>query len=352
MTPNLRRLATIGWFISLVSASGQTSFDGRFYEQAAVVFGDRSANYLGLTILGLNLDSDPVESVRIRASVELPIDHDQRAVQPGPQIRTLNAAFSAGPSKLTVGRFLPLWGVCRIFRPMDLFRTQTFVQNALSSTGVDGLFWKLYAGSGALGLIALPEKDIGNTRMALWAEEKFDRLELQSVMMYDPGTPSSTIGMTAQADFFATLKAEALYRNGIIDWNGNTTAWKVSLGADWSFWKYFFISAGYFFDNTGAFKKEKYTVVRLLEPGRMTLGRHYIEADWSVLTWDETKFGVSGLWNLTDRSAVIWPYVSKEWFDNVFLGVSWYWFTGTRRAEFASTTGHRHLLNLYCYARF
>jgi len=325
-----------------------TYFDGRFYEQALLFF-DKKVSYSGFTILGLNLDTRPFESVRIRSEIELPFNHNRKVEDPKLKVNTLNISFLFKDSRLTVGRFLPLWGVCRVFRPMDLFRTQTFIQHNLSFSGVDGFFWKFYSDSISSGFIVLPESDIENTRLSVFLEKTYEKFEGFVAYLYDPYVPESFVGGTFRMDLFFTLKAETLYKYSYKTFNNDRSCFKFSVSADWSCKKIFFISAGYFFDESGVLK-ESYKLLRSFEPDRFTLSRHYIDLD-SFLIFDDLRTGISGIMNLIDKSIVCGPYFSFELFDNLFIGFSWYLFFGKKDTEFNPLYKYG-ICDIYSFVKF
>ncbi|MDD5065907.1 MAG: hypothetical protein PHF84_02550 [bacterium] len=360
------------------SLCAEMNWDGRFYEQAMLFFKGRPddlfSRYYGLTILDLKVDARPADIVRVRSELEYGLLHPEKkgvwsSLETGRlNVNTLNAVLTPGDFKFTLGRFLPQWGVGKIFRPLDIFTPQTFFLNSLSYQGADGFSAKYYvSGLSSFECILIPSMDIrhlvpdpeisansnntaaykdsviaGNTEIHLGTFDNY------IIALYDPKTDNKVIGLAFKGDAVLGIWGELLYS---FRKKAGRDMIRASLGADYSFARYYFITAEYFYDESGASDHRDYESLSRSMP-RMTLGEQYLMLDLSVLTYTEQSFGLTGLVNLLDRSFVLFPYFKYEILNNCLLGLSLYHFNGRSGREFSPHLFGNYIFNTYLVVRF
>lgn len=351
-------------------------WDGRFYEQALFSFRSEQGKirtvYLGFSLLDLKLDAKPSETVRVKSELEYALPHqknnpflsseDLNAVN----VNTLNAVISPGDFKFTVGRFLPSWGKGKVFRPLDLFTPQLYFLNMLSFQGIDAVSAKYYISAlSSVEFIAVPSMDtrflvpridfssnssVSNTgthtTAAMNMEIHIGSFDNNLILLRDTSSGNNLIGVAFKGDAVIGLWSELFYA-----FDTKHGLFKGSLGADYSFAKYFFVTAEYFYDESGTGDYRKYDRLRSLLP-RMTLGRQYLMLDFNILTYAEMNFGVTWLGNLLEGSFVIFPYYRCEIMENSFLGLSVYHFNGRSGREFSPGLYGAYIFNTYLAVRF
>ena len=95
-------------------AQGELYWDGRFYEQAMLIFRqDQTLSYLGFSMLDLKLDARPSDLVRVQSEMQYALLHQNNNLflqgngNNGVNVNTLKATINPGDFKITIGRFLP-----------------------------------------------------------------------------------------------------------------------------------------------------------------------------------------------------------------------------------------------------
>lgn len=352
-------------------------WDGRFYEQALLSFTEVEnkvrTTYMGFSILDLKLDSRPSDIVHVRSELEYAFTHQKDAsilISEDTEslvINTLNAGITPGDFKFTIGRFLPAWGKARIFRPLDIFIPQTYFLNMLSFRGIDGISAKYYTSDlSSIEFIAVPSMDvrhiipsidlstnssfsneINHTVIAVNAELHIAAFDNNFIVLNDIASGMNLLGFTFKGDAVVGLWSELFYSFNIKKEN----TFKATIGADYSFAKYFFISAEYFYDQSGMSDHKNYSLMRELMP-RMTVGKQYLMFDFNIITYTEISYGITYIGNLLDASFVIYPYFRDEIIENCFLGLSLYHFNGKAGREFSSDLSGDYIFNTYLLVRF
>ncbi len=352
-------------------------WDGRFYEQALLSFREYQkkihTTYMGLSILDLKLDTRPSDIMHVRSELEyaLALQKDNPILTSGDieslVVNTLNASITPGDFKFTIGRFLPAWGKSKIFRPLDIFIPQFYFLNMLSFKGIDGISVKYYTSDlSSIEFIAVPSMDvrhiipsidlstnssfsneINHTVIAVNAEIHIATFDNNFIVLNDPSSGMNLLGFTFKGDAVVGLWSELFYSFNIKKEN----TFKASIGADYSFAKYFFITAEYYYDESGMLDRKNYSLMRDIMP-RMTVGKQYLMFDFNVVTYTEISYGITCIANLLDASFIIYPYFRDEIIENCFLGLSLYHFNGRAGREFNPDLFGDYVFNSYLLIRF
>ncbi|MBN1897825.1 MAG: hypothetical protein JW827_03525 [Spirochaetes bacterium] len=351
-------------------------WDGNFYEQALLSFkGNKNIRmtYMGLSILDLKLDTRPSELVRVKSELEYALAHQKDnplLVSENLEslaLNTLNASITPEDFKFTIGRFLPAWGKAKIFRPLDLFIPQTYFLNMLSFRGIDGISAKYYVSDlSSVELLAIPSMDvrhimpsidlssnssfsnaIDHTVVAANIEIHITPFDNNLILLHDASSGNNLFGFTFKGDAIIGLWSELFYSLG----KNSEKNFRASVGADWSFAKYYFLAIEYFYDESGTSDHTKYSRLMASVP-RMTFGRQYLMFDFNILNYTELNFGITYLGNLLDASFVLFPYFRYEMLANCFLGLSLYHFNGRAGREFSPDLLGNYILNTYLLVRF
>ncbi|MBU1076883.1 MAG: hypothetical protein KKH98_06285, partial [Spirochaetes bacterium] len=266
-----------------------------------------------------------------------------------------------------IGRFLPAWGKGKVFRPLDIFVPQYYFLNSLSFRGTDGLSAKYYFSDlSSFELLAVPSFDvrpimpsidlssnspltnaIDHTVVAANIELHIATFDNSLILLHDAGSGMNLIGLTFKGDAVLGLWSELSYSFD----QKRKTALKASIGADYSFAKYYFLSAEFFYDETGLTDHKKYPLMMALVP-RMTFGQQYLMTDFKIVTYTEVNFGITFIGNLLDKSFILFPYFMDEIISNCFLGLSLYHFNGKAGREFSPDLLGNYIFNSYLYVRF
>lgn len=353
-------------------------WDGRFYEQVLFSFREEGnkvhTSYLGISILDLRLDAVPTDILRVRGELEYSLAHQAQnplltfeEIAPV-VVKNLNASITPGDFKFTIGRFLPAWGKGKIFRPLDIFIPQLYFLNMLSFTGIDGVSVKYYVSDlSSIEFIAIPSMD---TRLiAPWidistnspflnemyhpvaavnAEIHIAAFDNNLIFLNDMSSGNNLLGLAFKGDIIVGLWSELFYS---FNSKKKKDTFRASVGADYSFAKYYFITAEYFYDASGMPDYKKYPLLMALLP-RMTFGKQYLMLDFNILTYTEMNYGITYLGNLLDESFVVFTYFRHEIIENCFLGLSLYHFNGKVGREFSSGLAGDFVFNTYLVVRF
>ena len=313
-------------------------WDGRFYQQSLLLF-KQDPKYIGLTTLDLKLDVIPADILRIRSEMEYTllvdrsnsffIDHNPSGVT----INSLNATLTPRNFRFTIGRFLPNWGKGKIFRPLDIFRPQIYFLNMFSFQGVDGFSTKYYLSDlSSVQFITIPSVEVRNLLPSIDSsltdtinhslvgfnlETHIATFDNNIIFVKDVSAGNNITGLAFKGDVIIGIWGEFFFS---FDNELKSDIFRGTLGADYSFAKYFFVSLEYFYDESGM--KDYNDYISLRQIPRMTLGREYIMFDFSVLTYDEWNYGVTYLGNLLDRSFLLFPYLKYEIGGNTIVGIS------------------------------
>ncbi len=342
-------------------------WDGRFYQQSLLLF-KQDTEYIGLTVLDLKLDARPSDILRIRSEMEYALLKPSSLFfvknnSGGVVVNSLNVTITSEDLKFTIGRFLPTWGKGKIFRPLDIFRPQTYFLNMLSFQGVDGFSVKYYLSNlSSVQFIAIPSFDIRNfmphinpsftntinhTLTGLNLETHIATFDNNIIFVKDTSAGNNIAGMAFKGDVVIGIWGEFFYS---FDNKIKSDAFRCAFGADYSFEKYFFMSLEYFYDESGMKDYNDYIV--LMRIPRMTFGKEYIMFDFNVLTYEELNYGITYLGNLIDKSFILFPYFRCEIIENGILGISLYHFNGKSNREFAPDKYGNYIFNTYLNIRF
>lgn len=375
----MKRLLIIFFIVFLFSELYSEIFwDGRFYQQSALLFKEEQDNvnttYIGFSILGLKLDSRPSDIVHVKSELEYSLLHQEKVSMLNSSddvhtigVNTLNASITPGDFKITIGRFLPAWGKGKIFRPLDVFVPQTYFLNMLNYQGVDGLSVKYYTSNlSSIEFIGIPSMDvrhilssvdlssnssfsneINHTVIALNTEIHIATFDNNFILLNNTTCAESAVGYACKGDIFIGLWSEIFY---VFNYKEKKDNVKASIGADYSFAQYYFIAAEYFYDQSGMSDYKKYADLAIIP--RMTFGRHYLMFDFNILTYTEFNYGITYISNLLDNSFVIFPYFKDEIIENCFLGISFYHFNSRTNREFNPDKLGDYIFNTYLVVRF
>ncbi len=370
--------AAIFCLIILNNLHSEIFWDGRFYEQIMLSFKEEDKNiqaaYLGFSMLDLKVDAQPTDMLRVRSEIEYALPHQKGSVILGSEdvepivVNTLSANIATGDFKFTLGRFLPAWGKGKIFRPLDIFIPQTFFLNMLSFRGLDGISAKYYmSGLSSIEFITIPSMDvrhiapsieistnssllneINHTVAAANIEIHLATFDNNLIILNDTSSGNNLLGFAFKGDAILGVWGEFYYS---FNTKKKEDTFKASIGADYSFAKYFFMAVEYFYDESGMKDYKKYPLLMTYTP-RMTFGEQYLMADFNIVTYMELNYGITYLGNLLDKSFVIFPYLSYEVIENCFLGLSLYHFNGKTRREFSPGLLGNYIFNTYLVVRF
>ena len=342
-------------------------WDGRFYQQSLLLF-KQDTKYIGLTVLDLKLDTRPTDILRIRSEMEYALLNQSSSFfidysSDGVTVNSLNAIIMPGNFKFAIGRFLPNWGKGKIFRPLDIFRPQTYFLNMLCFQGVDGFSVKYYLSNlSSVQFIAIPSFDVRNlmphinhsftntinhTLAGLNLEIHIATVDNNIIFVKDTSAGNNIAGLAFKGDAIIGIWGEFFYS---FDNKIKSDNFRGTFGADYSFAKYFFMSLEYFYDESGM--KDYNDYIDLMRIPRMTFGKEYIMFDFNVLTYEELNYGITYLGNLIDKSFILFPYFRYEIIENGILGISLYHFNGKSNREFAPDKYGNYIFNTYLNIRF
>ncbi|HMB00225.1 MAG TPA: hypothetical protein VKS21_04495, partial [Spirochaetota bacterium] len=346
-------------------------FRGRFYQQFFTAFnrsmpgtntnsaGSKYNAFSSYSALNLLLLAQSHAAVKFKGDIQLaytcPAGSFLTAATVNDllSINTLALYLNPGDFKISIGRFLPQWGVNKVFRPLDIFQPQTFLRHALSFTGIDALSVKYYINNlSSAELLMIPAADWSDCSLAARLEAHIGSFDLGVVSAYRGAENYKLLGLSFQGDILIGLSGEIYYRfNNPQDFfkSKDVNIFKSAFRVDYSFAKYFFIAAEYFYDSSGKKNYKNYSELLSAGKARMTLAEHYLAADFNILTYNKLNFGVSGIVNLNDNSFIFYPYFKYEILNGLQAGFSVYLFQGRKYREFnAERAGMgRVLLNLY-----
>jgi len=377
MIMKIKKIVLILIFLIIVSpVYSELFWDGRFYDQAMFLFQEQKKHiyttYIGFSILNLKMDAQPSDILRVRSELEYTLLHSTDAFllaasMDGVNVNTLNASITPEDFKFVIGRFIPAWGKVRIFRPLDIFIPQTYFLNQLSFKGIDGVSAKYYISNlSSIELIAIPSMDIrgivpfadtspgthflneiNHTVAAFNMEMHLAAFDNNLIYMNDTASPVQVAGFAFKGDailgwwgeFFSSFNTKQKIHT-----------FKASVGADYSFAKYYFITVEYFYDQSGMKDYKDYFILRILP--RMTFSQQYLMADFNIMTYLEMNIGVTFIENLLDKSFILFPYYQYEIIENCFLGLSLYHFNGKSGREFSPDFLGNYVFNTFIAIRF
>jgi hypothetical protein len=371
-------IITLIFLISIPKLQSELYWDGRYYQQSLLSFRTVDEKlkgvYIGFSMLDLKLDAEPSELVRVQSEIQYSLMHQNQTgflAGTSPQaidINTLKAIITPEDFKFTFGRFLPAWGKSKVFRPLDIFIPQTYFLNVLSYPGIDGFSMKYYPSDlSSIEFLAIPSLDvrtllpqvdqtsnspfmnpINHPVAAINAEFHIGTFDNNLILINENGSANNLIGFTCKGDAIIGLWSELYYS---FNAKKKQDKFKGSIGADYSFAKYYFVTAEYFYDRSGKKNYQDYNSLFIYQP-RMTYGQQYLMLDFNVITYTEQNFGLTYLGNLVDQSFILFPYYRYEILENCMLGLSLYHFNGKTEREFAPTLLGNYILNSYLVIRF
>jgi len=167
------------------------------------------------------------------------------------------------------------------------------------------------------------------------------------IFVKDTSVGNNIAGFAFRGDAVIGIWGEFFYS---FDNRIESYVFRSTIGADYSFAKYFFVSLEYFYDESGTKDYNEYS--RLTMIPRMTYGREYIMADFNILTYEELNYGITYIGNLYDKSFILFPYFRYEIIENTIAGLSLYHFNGKSNRESAPDKYGHYIFNTYINVRF
>ena len=257
------------------------------------------------------------------------------SIKPGLNISRLAVWLGPENIRITLGKQRIIWGVARIFRPLDIFNPTNFLEPGYERFGINAIHFNLALGSLTdIRLLCLPQFDLKNSASACRFGSNLFKNDIGLNVYYKTSEKKYIIGADLAGELLIGYWAEFTY-------NKEDTAkyLKTSVGIDYTFPLTIYGMVEYFYDQSGEANPQHYDFTKLLTGTRSTLARQYLFVSFSSIPNLILSPSINSIINLNDRSFILIPQISYQPWDNTQLNFGFYFPIGSAPSEFKNLNG-------------
>ena len=242
-----------------------------------------------------------------------------------------------GPENIRViaGRQRIIWGVARVFRPLDIFNPANFFEPGYERFGVNAIMLNLALGSLTnTRLLCLPQFDLKSSALALRFGSNLFKNDIGLNAYYKSSEKKLILGTDLAGELLLGYWAELTYTK-----EDTAKYFKTSVGIDYTFPLTIYGMIEYFYDQSGQNDSRHYDYTKLLAGARSTLAQHYLYISFSSIPNLILSPSINGVINLNDQSFILMPQISYQPWENTVLNFGFDFPIGSHSSEFKTITG-------------
>lgn len=240
-----------------------------------------------------------------------------------------SAALRQGDWDFRAGIQRVAWGVGQLFNPSNIFSHVGFADPTQELPGVPGLVVRRPLGStGELTLVGAVEPLSGMPQAAAHGVVNVSGIDLGLAGSYSERNHQLLLGWNIKGDAEIGYWSEGRWARNLS--RHDSGSWRAESGVDYSFGvadRTLYVSAEYYLRSEGLDSVSRSGVTGLAASlgqagDEGLLGRHYGYVTARMDVNDDIVVSLSSLGNLSDPSAIVFPYAGFSWIDDldVYVG--------------------------------
>jgi hypothetical protein len=245
--------------------------------------------------------------------------------------------------RLTAGKQRILWGVARVFRPLDIMNPVNFFEPGYERAGFPAILAGYAPGRLTdIRLLCLPGYNLNDATYAGRFSANLLKNDIGLNVFYRPAEAQSVLGGDLIGELAAGYWVEGTYTRDDTSGYG-----KFAVGLDYTFPAAIYAMAEYFHDMSGESDPDAYDYQRLLAGERSTLGRNYLYLSLALSRGLVISPSLNAVCNLDDRTGIIISQVIYQPWDDVELNFGVNVPFGFRSGEFRRTASYDLMVFLW-----
>ena len=205
---------------------------------------------------------------------------------------------------LILGKQSIIWGVSRVWMPLDIFNRANILDISEERAGVNAINVKYPLGKlSSMNLVIVPEDSLQTSRGGFRLAGNLLHTDLGANFIWESDKEEYTLGLDIRADTEIGwwLEARHTFADSIDDY------WQTAIGIDYSiglFNRSLIFMMEYFYDETGIATGD-YDTRAIYTLSRTTLAQDYIYTNLTFMYSDFTTYSLNNITNINDASGII-----------------------------------------------
>lgn len=321
----------------------QVNIYGTYYNNLAVIEKDGNWLYTDLNLFYLKLLKPSHDDFKLKTNLSFSL-----FVQPYRQnreefdIQRLNFQTEIEDIYLTLGRFLPQYHYTNFFQPLNVFLGPQFFREDVIYKGIDGILLRKFLGQmTSVEYVAVPSGELYASSHLLNLTSHLGSFDFSFIGLYEGVNKTYVPGIGFKGDIGVSIFNETLVEIRDDSENLDLT---TATGMDYSFGN-FMVMVEYLYDGG--------TRYQLPREGLSLQDKHYLFLNAFHFKTMGRTMGLSGIFNLNDKSSILSTYYEKEILHGLnFMAGIYIPVSGDEEDEFSSRNLGSLILNCYLRARF
>jgi len=317
--------------------SNHADFSG-YAETRIFLTGADSINFFGYSRAWLELKAD-ADYYGGQAVVDFNAAYDTaHFAGVGSGIDIARLAVWLGPENLriTAGKQRILWGVARVFRPLDIINPVNFFEPGYERPGYPAILASYAPGRLTdIRLFCQPRFYPAGNRYAGRVGTNILKNDLGLNAFYQPGDRIWIAGADLAGELLVGYWGEGTYTRDDTSGYG-----KLAAGMDYTFPGMVYAMAEYFHDMNGESDPAEYDYQKLISGDRSTLGQNYLYLSLALARGLALNPGLNAVCNLDDQTGILVPQTAYQPWDNVELNFGVTVPFGSQSGEFRRTAAY------------
>jgi hypothetical protein len=271
--------------------------------------------YGGQAALDLTVPFDTIPAAGFKSGLEI----SRLALWLGPE----NLRITAGKQRI-------LWGVARVFRPLDIINPVNFLEPGYERSGFPAILAEFAPGRLTdIRVLCLPRYNLNDATYAGRFGTNLFKNDIGLNVFYRPKESQTVLGADLAGEIAAGYWVEGTFTRDDTSGYG-----KIAVGLDYTFPGMVYVMAEYFFDMSGESEPDEYDYQKLLSGSRGTLGQNYLYLSLALCRGLVLSPSLNAVGNLDDRTGIIIPRTTCQPWDNIELNFGVNVPVGSRTGEF------------------
>lgn len=269
-------------------------------------------------------------------------------IKPGLIVSRLAVWLGPDNMRIIAGKQRILWGVARVFRPLDIFNPTNFFEPGYERSGVNAIQCNFSLASlTSARLLYLPHFNIKSSGLAGRMGSNLFKNDIGLNAYYRASDKKLIVGTDLAGEMLAGYWAEVTYTKDDRD-----KYLKTSVGIDYTFPFMIYGMLEYFYDQSGEPNPDRYDYSKIVAEGRSTLAQNYLYSSIALTHSMILHPSINALVNLNDLSLIVMPQISCQIWENTELNFGVNYTIGSYLSEFKNITGFNGLVFLWAKVYF
>lgn len=321
----------LGTALLILFMNGRADFAG-YAETRIFLTGADSINFFGYSRGWLELKAG-ADNYGGQAAFDFISAYDTAhfaGVRSGIEISRLAVWLGPENLRLTAGKQRILWGVARVFRPLDIINPVNFLEPGYERSGFPAILAEFAPGRLTdIRVLCLPRYNLNDATYAGRFGTNLYKNDIGLNVFYRPDESQTVLGADLAGEIAAGYWVEGTFTRDDTSGYG-----KIAVGLDYTFPGMVYAMAEYFFDLSGESEPDEYDYQKLLNGSRGTLGQNYLYLSLALCRGLVLSPSLNAVGNLDDRTGIIIPRTTCQPWDNIELNFGVNVPFGSRTGEF------------------